>query len=121
MSGLDIRNAKISLAWWLREWGVTDDPERKARQFIDDMVDRGWQMAPDRETRPIPASKADECPKHPGQHENWCSLCRVEQYTASDEEQPTPPRGRPVPVPPEFKAARAALRPVVAEGVEEES
>jgi hypothetical protein len=85
MSALDIREAKRSLAWWLREWGVLEDSERKARQFIDDMVDRGWQMAPEREVRPIPPRRDQDCKRHPGQHASHCGLCRVEKYGADDE------------------------------------
>lgn len=60
MSALDVKQAKIALAYRLREWG-TPDPDAKAAEFIDSLVSRGWQMSPDREQRPRPPKPNESC------------------------------------------------------------
>lgn len=60
MTALDVKQAKQALAWRLTEWGV-GDPHSRAAGFIDDLVSRGWQMSPDRESRPRPPKPGDAC------------------------------------------------------------
>lgn len=86
MSALDIREAKRSLIWWLRDWGVTD-PERKANQFIDDMVDRGWIMSPARENRPQPPKVHEQCRRHAGQRADHCGGCAADKNAATYEDE----------------------------------
>lgn len=61
MSALDVKHAKQALAWRLAQWGVTSDIEAKAASFIDDLVSQGWQMSPNRESRPQPPRNAECC------------------------------------------------------------
>lgn len=60
MSQFDEINAKQSLAWRLREWGVAD-ADAKAAGFIKDMVANGWVMSPQREARPQHPKPSDAC------------------------------------------------------------
>ena len=60
MTALDVKQAKQALAWRLSEWGV-DDPAARAGGFIDDLVSRGWQMSPERESRPRPPKPDQQC------------------------------------------------------------
>lgn len=62
MSALDVKQAKQALAWRLGHWGVELDADGKAASFIDDLVSQGWQMAPDRESRPRPPKVGEQCP-----------------------------------------------------------
>lgn len=61
MTALDVRHAKQALSWRLSQWGVASDVEGKAASFIDDLVSRGWQMSPDRESRPRPPKPDQQC------------------------------------------------------------
>lgn len=60
MTALDVKHAKQALAWRLREW-ETADPDARAASFIDDLVSKGWQMSPERESRPRPPRAGDAC------------------------------------------------------------
>lgn len=60
MTALDVKQAKQALAWRLGEWGVDEAPSRAA-EFIDDLVSRGWQMSPERESRPRPPKPDQQC------------------------------------------------------------
>lgn len=72
MSAVDEQQARAALAWRLRDWGVAD-AEPKARLFIGELVARGWRMAPERESRPIPPKPAEAC-RTCGRHADRC-LC----------------------------------------------
>ena len=60
MTALDVKQAKQALAWRLREWG-TEEPDARAASFIDDLVSKGWQMSPERESRPRPPKNGEQC------------------------------------------------------------
>lgn len=61
MSQLDVRDAKTALAVRLRDWGVQGNATQLAAGFIDDLVNRGWQMNPTREDRPRPPKVVAAC------------------------------------------------------------
>lgn len=61
MTALDVKQAKQALSWRLAQWGVAADVEGKAASFIDDLVSKGWQMAPERESRPRPPRNGEQC------------------------------------------------------------
>lgn len=61
MTALDVKQAKQALSWRLAQWGVTNDVEGKAASFVDDLVSQGWQMAPERESRPRPPKNGEQC------------------------------------------------------------
>lgn len=61
MTALDVKHAKRALAWRLGQWGVQFDIDGKAGSFIDDLVSQGWQMAPERESRPRPPKQGEQC------------------------------------------------------------
>lgn len=70
MTALDVKQAKQALSWRLADWGVAD-PHSKAAGFIDDLVSQGWQMSPDRESRPRPPRPQDAC-RTCGRHVDRC-------------------------------------------------
>lgn len=70
MSALDVKQAKQALGWRLADWGV-EDAHAKAAGFIDDLVGQGWQMSPDRESRPRPPRPQDAC-RTCGRHVDRC-------------------------------------------------
>lgn len=61
MSQLDVQQAKQALTYRLRTWDTPGNQAALAAGFIDDLVARGWQMAPNREDRPFPPKPADAC------------------------------------------------------------
>lgn len=71
MSAVDEQRARQALAWRLRDWGV-DAPEAKARVVIDELVSRGWRMAPDWEQRPRPPKPHEAC-RDCGRHHDACA------------------------------------------------
>jgi hypothetical protein len=89
VTALDAKQAKQALSWRLAQWGVTADVEGKAASFIDDLVSKGWQMAPDRESRRRPAKPGDDCRYHPGEHTDSCRACAADRL-AGDTPQPRP-------------------------------
>jgi len=62
----------------LGAWGV-ESPAGKAREFINDLIEWGWQMNPNYERRPHPPSPDQVCPHHPGGHRDACRGCRADQ------------------------------------------
>lgn len=70
----DQKIAQRALEIRLADWGIPDAPA-KARAFMDELVRRGWQMAPERETRPRPPRTAEAC-RDCGKHVDAC-LCET--------------------------------------------
>lgn len=86
MSQIDVIDAKKALATRLTMWGISPTEAGKhAAGFIDDLVARGWQMAPHRETRPHPPKPHEECGKHPGQYRHSCGGCATDRRAVRDE------------------------------------
>lgn len=77
MSQLDVINAQRALATRLRMWGLEVDVQKRANGFIDDLVAQGWQMAPQRETRPHPPKSSEACKVCGGRCPGACVRNRV--------------------------------------------
>lgn len=119
MTQLDVIEAKKALAVRLRLWGVEVDAAKKADGFIDDLVGRGWQMAPFRETRPQPPKAEQQCPSHLGQRAGNCGGCRADQL--AEDRPPSPvPSWTPGDTAAGARAVRDALRAVRGNGNDEE-
>lgn len=78
MSSQDITRAATMLEGRLRVWGV-ENPAGKARDYVNDLVEAGWIMSPEREQRPHPPTFDEMCRLHPGSHANDCRGCRADQ------------------------------------------
>jgi hypothetical protein len=78
MRQVDVMNAKRALTVRLREWGIGDKASTLAGGFIDDLIEQGWAMEANRETRRRPPKRADECRRHPGEWADACRPCAVE-------------------------------------------
>jgi len=86
VSAQDITRAATALEGRLNAWGV-DSPAGKAREFINNLIDWGWQMSPEHERRPHPPKPNEVCPYHPGGHRDACRGCRADQLAGD-----APPR-----------------------------
>lgn len=75
MSQLDVIEAKKALRARLAHWEVPD-AAKKADGFIDDLVAKGWIMQAQREARPQPPHRHEQC-RDCGRHVNTC-LCETE-------------------------------------------
>jgi hypothetical protein len=78
MSQIDVVNAKKALTTRLRMWGIGDEASTLAGGFIDDLIEQGWAVEANRETRRRPPKRADECRRHPGEWADACRPCAVE-------------------------------------------
>jgi len=88
MSQLDIIDAQRALAARLRIWGLGVDVDKRAAGFIDDLVRQGWQMSAQRETRPSPLKRTDQCARCGGVV--GACHCTREQLAADYERDPNP-------------------------------
>jgi hypothetical protein len=78
VSSQDVTAAKLALSRRLRELGASS-PETSANEFINDLIEWGWQMNPDRQRRPYPARPDEWCRIHAGGHRDDCRGCRADQ------------------------------------------
>lgn len=115
MSQLDIHNAKRALGARLVAWGIEDAPAAKATGFIDDLVELGWMMSPQRESRPGAPKASEMCPMHRASFADHCSGCRADELAG--DEHPAPKRERASMDADVRAVALAAARAGLSEGV----
>lgn len=81
---LETETAVKALASRLLDWGV-DQPAKKARAYIDELVSRGWK--PGLQRTPRNPQPHEECAKHPGQYRWACGGCNADRKARRDEDE----------------------------------
>lgn len=84
MSENDELDAIKALTYRLTGWGI-DGAADKARQYVGDLVARGWAMQANARPLRRPPTASEECPEHIGEWRDFCRACAANRKAATEE------------------------------------